>query len=95
MWLGWCDSDTRMTESKSVALTSWLHPNIKKKDVELFDLVAYSMHATAVAAYYLPNHRFPLVLRSAPSTYHSTAYLVRIGALTRRGRKIIRFLILK
>ena len=27
-WLGWLDSNQRVTESKSVALAAWLHPNI-------------------------------------------------------------------
>ena len=29
-WLGWLDLNQRVTESKSVALTAWLHPNKKK-----------------------------------------------------------------
>ena len=28
-WLGWLDLNQRVTESKSVALTAWLHPIIK------------------------------------------------------------------
>ena len=29
MWLGWQDLNLRMPESKSGALTTWRHPNIK------------------------------------------------------------------
>lgn len=51
-WLGWRDLNPRMTESKSVALPTWLHPNESGgvRRVRTADLL-HAMQALSLLSY--------------------------------------------